>query len=385
MQDEGPDKRNEARFVRELTGLLGHAPDEWSAEPLTHNIRNAVTAGIWRVRAGSSSFILKVVSPGGTAASEEWSPSEDPSHWNYWEREALAYEQGLTAVYSEAGISAPRLLGSNRRPNGDAALWLEDAQSGDGSVPGTEWSTEDYRRFARGLGLAQGRIAATGSNLDHPWLTRRFLRDYVLSKQVDRRVLYSDEAWRRPLVRDNFPNGLRRGLVRLHEERERFFSLMEQLPRTLCHLDVWPNNLFARKDGTFALVDWSFVGEGALGEDVGNLVPDSVFDLFVPARRLRDLDREVFGGYLSGLREAGWDGDDRAVRLGMCASAVKYEWLGPLMLQRASEARQTGYGGGEAARPDLLYAERGAALAFLASWAEEARALAEDLGYARRA
>ena len=33
MQEEGPDKRNEARFIRELTGLLGHAPDEWSAEP----------------------------------------------------------------------------------------------------------------------------------------------------------------------------------------------------------------------------------------------------------------------------------------------------------------------------------------------------------------
>ncbi len=80
---------------------------------------------------------------------------------------------------------------------------------------------------------------------------------------MDRGILYSDEAWRRPLVRDDFPSGLRRGLVRLHEERERFFSLMERLPHSLCHLDVWPNNLFARIDGTFTLVDWSFVGEGA--------------------------------------------------------------------------------------------------------------------------
>ena len=71
------------------------------------------------------------------------------------------------------------------------------------------------------------------------------------------------------------------------------------------------------------------------------------------------------------------------VRLGMCASAVKYECLGPLMLQRASEARHLEYGGGEAADPNFLYAERGRALAFLASWAEEARALAEELGYTR--
>ncbi len=382
MQD---DTRGQSKSytTKELTELLGHTPAERSEETLTHNANNAVTAGIWRIRAGSLSTVLKVVSPPGVrATSEEWNSSEDPSHWNYWEREALAYERGVTSVYSAAGISGPRLLSLNRRPNGEVSLWLEDAQSEDGSVPGTRWRMEDYRRFAYGLGLAQGRIAITGSALDHPWLTRRFLRDYVLSKLVKRSILYSDEAWRRPLVRDNFPSGLRRGLVRLHEERERFFSLMERLPRTLCHLDVWPNNLFARKDGTFTLVDWSFVGEGALGEDIGNLVPDSVFDLFVPARKLAVLEREVFGGYLSGLRQAGWDGDERMVRLGMCASAVKYEWLGPLMLQRASNASQLGYGGRKTVDAERLYAERGIALAFLASWAQEARALAEELGTA---
>jgi hypothetical protein len=218
---ESSGERGEAQVAEELTKLLGHAPAEWSAEILTHNIYNAVTAGIWRVRVGSASIVLKVVSPAGAAPSEEWSPSEYSSHWNYWEREALAYEQGVTAVYSEAGISGPRLLALNRRPNGDVALWLEDAQSGGGTVPGKQWSTEDYRRFAHGLGVAQGRIAAAGSDLDdHPWITRRFLRDYVLSKRVDRGILYSDEAWRRLLLRDNFPIGLRWGLVRLHEERE---------------------------------------------------------------------------------------------------------------------------------------------------------------------
>ena len=383
MKEDGLHKGGEAQIVEELTRLLGHAPVDWSAEALTHNTYNAVTAGIWRVRAGSVSVVLKVISPGGeVVASEEWSSSEVPSHWNYWEREALAYESGITAVYSEAGISGPRLLASFRRPNGEVALWLEDI-SRDGAVPGASWDLGDYRRFARSLGCAQGRIVVTGVIPGHPWLTRTFLRDYVLSKQMNRGILYSDEAWQRPLVRDNFPDGLRPGLVCLHEERERFFSLMERLPRTLCHLDVWPKNLFARNDGNFAVVDWSFVGEGALGEDVGNLVPDSVFDLFWSARHLPDLDREVFAGYISGLRQAGWRGDERLVRLGMCASAVKYEWLGPLMLQRASEARHLAYGGEQTADTDLLYAERGHALAYLASWAEEVKALARELGYTR--
>jgi len=183
-------------------------------------------------------------------ASEEWSPSEVPSHWNYWEREALAYESGITTVYSEAGISGPRLLASYRRPNGDVALWLVDvSRDGGDAVPGTRWSLGDYRRFAHSLGHAQGRIVVAGVVPGHRWLTRTFLRDYVLSKRIDRGILYSEEAWRRPLVRGNFPEGLRRGLVCLHEEREWFFSLMERLPRTLCHLDVWPKNLFPQKTG----------------------------------------------------------------------------------------------------------------------------------------
>ena len=136
-------------------------------------------------------------------------------------------------------------------------------------------------------------------------------------------------------------------------------------------------------DGSFTLVDWSFVGAGALGEDIGNLVPDSVFDLFVPAEALPELDEAVFGGYVSGLREAGWQGDERLVRLGMHASAVKYEWLGPLMVQKASDAEHVGYGGSRAVDSGPLYAERAATLAFLVSWAEEARELAEELGYAR--
>ncbi len=179
--------RDDAYSTQELTELLGYTPAEWSEKTLTHNANNAVTAGIWRIRAGSLSAKLKVISPpGGKPASEEWNSSEDPSHWNYWEREALAYEYGVTSAYSAAGISGPRLLSLNGRPNGGISLWLEDAQSEAGSVPGTRWSMEDYRRFAHSLGYAQGRIVATRMIGDHPWLTRTFLRDYVLSQRVDR-------------------------------------------------------------------------------------------------------------------------------------------------------------------------------------------------------
>ena len=111
--------------------------------------------------------------------------------------------------------------------------------------------------------------------------------------------------------------------------------MLEALPRTRCHLDVWASNAARRPDGTVALFDWSFCGDGARGEDIGNQVPDGVFDLFWPAERMAELETAVFGAYLDGLRLAGWDGDHREVRLAMTASCVKYAWLLPQMLAEA--------------------------------------------------
>ena len=49
------------------------------------------------------------------------------------------------------------------------------------------------------------------------------------------------------------------------------------MPPTVCHLDVHPHNLFDG-DGVddTVLVDWAFVGIGALGEDPANLIVDAV-------------------------------------------------------------------------------------------------------------
>ncbi|MCX4612596.1 MULTISPECIES: hypothetical protein [Streptomyces] len=65
----------------------------------------------------------------------------------------------------------------------------------------------------------------------------------------------------------------------------------------------------------------------------------------------------------------------------MCASAVKYDWLAPLMLARADEARQPAYGGRGEVPVERRYRERGLGFAFLAGWAAEARELAPLLGF----
>ncbi|GAA3466028.1 hypothetical protein GCM10018965_005800 [Nonomuraea roseola] len=348
------------RVSDEIREVLGWS--EWTAEPLTHNAMNAVTKGIWRLR-GDRPVILKVL----TSADEGglgWAASHDPRHWNYWRREAEVYADGLPELWKGSGLRAPELVAMVERDDGDVALYLEDAG-------GERLTFERHAVMARQLGRAQGGSLAP----DRPWLSRSFLREYVESKDVPYELLDDEAAWRHPLVGEHFPPGLRAELVRLHRDREWFLRLMESLPRALCHLDVWPNNLLARGPET-VLLDWAFTGDGALGEDIGNHVPDSVFDLFVPAAELPALDRAVFGAYVRGLREAGWSGDERLVRLAVCASAVKYDWLVPMML-RAVDREQLDYGGGRPVEAARRYRERGAAMMFLAGWADEARRLAD--------
>ncbi|MFF3331018.1 phosphotransferase [Streptomyces sp. NPDC002888] len=215
--------------------------------------------------------------------------------------------------------------------------------------------------------------------MDRPWLSHRFLREYVGTNLLGQELLDDDEAWQQPLVRDHFPPGLRRDMVRLHHDREWFLQVMETLPRAFCHLDMWPANV--RSDGPDSVaLDWAFAGDGALGEDLGNHLPDSVFDLFLPAARLPEYADRAYDAYLHGLRSTGWRGDEQFVRLAVCASAVKYDWLTALMLARASE-EQLDYGGARTVSAELRYRERGLTLAFLAEWASKARELAPRLGF----
>ena len=70
---------------------------------------------------------------------------------------------------------------------------------------------------------------------------------------------------------------------------------------------------------------------------------------------------------------------EQLVRLWVYASAVKYDWLTALMLARAGE-KQLDYGGAGTISPEVRYRARGLALAFLASWAAQARTPAPQLG-----
>ena len=246
--------------------------------------------------------------------------------------------------------------------------------------PGEVWRVESYGVAAEALGRAQAPFLVGHPLPSVPWLSRRFLREYSSQKPVNWDLLDDEMTWRHPVVRETFPAGLRQAAKLVHVERDRLYRISESLPRTLCHLDYWPKNLIRETNSNVTLLDWSLVGDGAIGEDAGNLVPDASFDYFVASEDLPRLESVVCGNYLQGLRAAGWDDDPRLVQLGMWSSAVKYDWLTPLTLAQVGDARQFRYGGEGEVDAAFKFRERSRVLLFNARWAAQALHLADQIG-----
>lgn len=325
-----------------------------TAELQVFNANNGVTEGVWR----DGDVITKRLRRHAPGASAEWRPSENPRSWIYWRREAYAYETDLP---KRLGLHGPQLIRSEAT-DATATLTLE-AFNGRTAA---DLTLPDLEQLAADLGHSQGRDRLPSD----PWLSRGFLRDYSTTRVTDFSLFDRDDVWPDERVKAD--------LLHLHANRERLLAILEALPRTVCHLDVFPNNVFATNAG-IGLIDWSFTGDGAVGEDVGNLIPDSVFDLQFAASELSMLEQCLPIAYLGGLKRAGWTGDDRLVMLAIHASAVKYDWLAPRVIARAlANTAHEGYGGVTVNAAELL-AARWTGLALIGRWARLALSDADRL------
>jgi hypothetical protein len=143
-----------------------------------------------------------------------------------------------------------------------------------------------------------------------------------------------DQYLAQPLVARAFPPAERRERERLFAERHRWFDAIEALPQTFSHLDAFPRNAFLRPDpcgeAALSLVDWSFTGIAAVGEEIVSLVSSSVIFGEASGLPLDTLDETVFAAYVDGLRDAGWRGDERLVRMAYTGSLAMRYLVGPL-------------------------------------------------------
>jgi len=294
----------------------------------------SATSGIWRVATRGRSAVLKLVAH-AEGDHPQWQSGDDVGHWYYWRREVDAYETGVLAGMP-GHLRAPRCLHVATRADGSVALWLEDL----GAATAAAWSLDRYGVAAFHLGTMQGAYLVDEPLPDRPWLSRGWLRAYLGQRDGDMDLARDPGSWRDPRVARWFPTPLADDVAAMRADQSSLLDALDALPRTLCHLDLHPANLFAGGDAATAAIDWSFVGIGALGEDAGNLVADAALDFHVPADRVDELDATITDGYVRGLRAAGWPGPADSARLGMVATmTAKYAWIAPAMVRAALDGR----------------------------------------------
>jgi hypothetical protein len=164
----------------------------------------------------------------------------DPRHFAYWRRPAdvVTARVGLDAT---PGLRAPELTSVEEDDEGITLVqdWVEDAANS-------------------GLfcAVALGRFA--GAELGaHAWLARDQLRDRMA--RVERRGGWPTLA--RTTVADVADHLWRRRAALLDE--------LDALPQVAQHGDPAPANLLGRQGDEVVAIDWSSVGHGSVGHDLG--------------------------------------------------------------------------------------------------------------------
>jgi hypothetical protein len=301
-------------LVQQALGREDAEIDTWQVQPVTGGVE--LTASLQRfsgeARAVTTqlpwSLILKIVQrPSGQ--------DDNPQGLHYWKREALAYQSGLLNDLP-GSLAAPRCYASYEPSDGTSWIWMEDIRDEIG-----HWPLEFYGDVARCLGRFNGAYVADCPLPTQAWLSRKWLRQYIerAAPAVERLIDSLDH----PLIRRALP-GITPDFIRqVWDERYTVLEIIERMPQTLCHLDAFRRNLFARRrDGRdqIVAVDWSYAGIAAIGEELAPLVNASVgFGAVALSDALR-LEQIALEGYLAGLYAVGWRGDPKQVKFSYAAT-----------------------------------------------------------------
>lgn len=327
-----------APVLRNVLGPDTQLDGPWHGRPLHGGFggqRLYRFGGEARTRAGVRpwSVILKVCPHDGEDG--------NPVDWDTPRRETLAYTSGFLDQLP-GPLVAPRCLDLTERPDGSAWLWLEEVVD---DCPGP-WSVDHFVVAARHLGHFNGDFLVADTLPDYDWLSRNWLRRYIEAEggAAAKIELAADAP---PLLHQCFPLPVTHWLRELWAEREIFLTVLDRLPQTICHNDAFRRNLFLRRradgDQQTVAIDWAFAGIAAVGAELTPLVLGSLGFLEVRDTTPRELTEAALAGYVTGLREAGWDGDERLVHLGFLASAALLYTVGTAGLTMAIVGDPTQY------------------------------------------
>jgi hypothetical protein len=210
----------------------------WQPEPGWHPLPGGTgpsTLGVWRAAVGDRAVVVKRLAKPAPHDPPELS---DPHHFAYWRRAADVVTACL--VDRTPGLRAP------------VTAVEED---GEGITLTQEW-VEDAA--VTGLFAAHGLGRFAGADLGGiRWLARDQLRDRM--RRVEHRG-----GWRtlgRTTVSDV--------AAHLWDKRHALLDELDTLPQVPQHGDPTPANLPGRDGDDVLAIDWSMLGRGPVGSDLG--------------------------------------------------------------------------------------------------------------------
>jgi hypothetical protein len=256
----------------------------------------------------------------------EWAAASVP-----WRAEPLVYASDL-ADRLPAGLTMPRGLRVDERPDETAVIWME-------AVPAdpVRWEAADSVRAARLLGRlsASPSVAALADVDPQPWHVDSFVAGRLAYTVLP--GLHDDATWRHPVVAEHF-GPLRDGLLataRHLDALAREFAVSRHLA---AHGDACPNNLLRRTgDPGFTLIDFGFWRPQPVGFDLSQLL---VGDIQIGRQDADDLPERAaacVASYAAGLADEGLDVPVEEVRRSHAVSLMLFNGLPSLPLERLDD------------------------------------------------
>jgi len=341
-------------IIRKAVEDASATPAEWSFKRLPGGDINPITAGIYRFsgkamgKSGETpwSLILKIVNwVDFTGTPMEKNYINEPADWNYWKREALAYRSGILDQ-ARGNLVPVKALEITEPMETTVWIWQEEVQEPNRS----DWKLDRHILAAQHFGEFAGVYVGYSPNSQHDlWFCRNFIRQWTqgIAGFGLTDLIHDSAFWNNADVKGALPLVTAKRLESLLKDADHLCDVLEKQPQTLSHQDPHWTNLFATLDTngneTTTVIDWSFLGLAAVGEDLGTQIAGNLSYYHVNPLEAKTYHEAALRAYITGLYKSGWQGDEVSVRVACnTTAALRYATFEMLMLKWALDEKAKG-------------------------------------------
>jgi hypothetical protein len=257
-----------------------------------------------------------------------------------WRSEVLVYGSDLAERLPD-GLTMPRALRIDDRPDETAVLWLEVVDH-----TSETWDRGTYVEAAGLLGRMSGsaRVAEVADIDPLPWHIQYFVEGRIAHTVLP--GLFDDATWQHELVAPHF-GAMRDELTAVAHHLDALAEEFAAMPHRASHGDACPNNLLRHPASVgFTLIDYGFWRPQPVGFDLSQLLVGDIQIGRRDADDLPELAEACLTAYAEGLAAEGLAVPDAVLRRGHAVSLMLFNGLPSLPLEMLAEAGQLAASGG---------------------------------------